>query len=381
VLPGSETLSRLLGSLYDAASDPNRWEPFLQQLAKASRAHAAALVMHQVGPELHAVTASWGLDPEGLSLYERHFGPLDVWVERARQTPTAQASLSQELCPMEEFVKTEIYNDFMARFAIEHAMFGVIENTPSRSASVSLFRDRTRPEFNPSDLDILHFLNPHIQRAFKLHFQFARLQARSAGFEAAMDMHPTGIVFLGTEGQVVLMNRAASAFVSERDGLLASCDRLRAERPAESAFLEKIIREATSTLNGKGSSAGGMVLISRRTRPPLQILVGPIRKPPIGSEAAAAIAFVTDPIQRLRPTQDVLRLRFGLTPAECRVALLLSDGHAPRKIATMVGVTDNTVRSQIKSIFSKTGAKRQGELIRLLLNHSALASPGERAAL
>ena len=30
--------------------------------------------------------------------------------------------------------------------------------------------------------------------------------------------------------------------------------------------------------------------------------------------------------------------------------LLLGDGHAPRKIAEMVGVSDNSVRSQIKSI-------------------------------
>src|ERR1700722_8588285 len=141
MLPSDETLSTLLGSLYDAASNASRWEPFLQQLAKASRAHAAALVMHQVGPELHAVTASWGLDPEGLSLYESHYGPLDVWVGRARQVPASQACLSQELCSMEEFVKTEIYNDFMARFGIEHGMFGIIENTRSRGASISLYRD------------------------------------------------------------------------------------------------------------------------------------------------------------------------------------------------------------------------------------------------
>ena len=381
MLPGDETLSTLLGSLYDAASDASRWEPFLQQLAKASQAHAAALVMHQVGPELHAVTASWGLDPEGLSLYESHYGPLDVWVGRARQVPVAHACLSQELCSMEEFVKTEIYNDFMSRFGIEHGMFGIIENTASRAASISLYRDRSGSEFNPSDLDILRFLSPHIQRAFKLHFQFASLQARSAGFEAAMDRHPTGIVFLGTDGQVVLMNRAASAFVSERDGLLANRDGLRAERPAESALLEKTIRQAASTSNGHGMSAGGMVLISRRARPPLQILVSPIRDSAITSQAVAAIAFVTDPWQRQRPTQDVLRARFGLTPAECRVAMLSSDGHAPRKIANMIGVTDHTVRSQIKSIFSKTGVKRQGELVRLLLNHSAAAIPGERPAL
>jgi DNA-binding CsgD family transcriptional regulator len=55
------------------------------------------------------------------------------------------------------------------------------------------------------------------------------------------------------------------------------------------------------------------------------------------------------------------------------VALLLGDGHAPRKIANMVGVADSTVRSQIKSIFSKTGVKRQGELIRLLMANSGVA--------
>ncbi len=195
-----------------------------------------------------------------------------------------------------------------------------------------------------------------------------------------MDRHPTGIVFLGTDGQVVLMNRAASAFVSERDGLLANRDGLRAERAAESALLQKAIQQAASTSNGNGLSAGGTVLVSRRARSPLQIVVSPLRNSAIASQAVAAIAFVTDPLQRQRPTQDVLRARFGLTPAECRVALLSSDGHAPRKIANMIGVTDHTVRSQIKSIFSKTGVKRQGELIRLLLNHSAAAIPSERPA-
>jgi hypothetical protein len=47
--------------------------------------------------------------------------------------------------------------------------------------------------------------------------------------------------------------------------------------------------------------------------------------------------------------------------------LLLGVGHALRQIANAVGVTENTVRSQIKSVFSKAGVKRQSELIWLLL--------------
>jgi DNA-binding CsgD family transcriptional regulator len=378
MLPCDETLSRFLGSLYDAASDACRWEPFLQQLADGSRADAAALVMHQVGPEAHIVAKSWNLDPEGPPLYEQHYGTLDAWAIQWRRAPAAQACLSQELCPTEDFVKTEIYNDFFARFEIEHGMFCMVENTRFRTVSISLYRDRSGPEFNPSDLDILRFLKPHIQRAFKLHCQFAILQSRSAGFEAALDMHPTGVVLFGAKCQVVLMNQAASAFISERDGLLTTRSELRAERLAESSLLEKAIRQAASTSSRKGLPAGGTVLVSRRARPPLQILVSPISNSAVTSESVAAIAFITDPSQRQRPTDDVLRARFGLTTAECRVALLLSDGHAPRQIANMIGVTENTVRSQIKSIFSKTGVNRQGELILLLLNHSRLAIQSER---
>jgi hypothetical protein len=32
----------------------------------------------------------------------------------------------------------------------------------------------------------------------------------------------------------------------------------------------------------------------------------------------------------------------------------LSDGYAPQEIAATIGVTDNTVRSQIKAFFAKT---------------------------
>ena len=45
----------------------------------------------------------------------------------------------------------------------------------------------------------------------------------------------------------------------------------------------------------------------------------------------------------------------------------------------IVGVTETTVRSQIKSVFSKTGVKRQGELIRLLLSYSGPTIQGTQS--
>jgi DNA-binding CsgD family transcriptional regulator len=59
-------------------------------------------------------------------------------------------------------------------------------------------------------------------------------------------------------------------------------------------------------------------------------------------------------------------LFFRLTPAECRVALLLSDGLAPPAIADLIGVSTNKLKTQLSSIYRKTGTSRQGQLVRML---------------
>jgi DNA-binding CsgD family transcriptional regulator len=373
MLPSQQELSRLLGRLYDAAEDPNLWSPFLQQLAEVTSATSAGFVMLNVGQNVFTMSRSWMVDPEATSLYQEHYGSIDVWAQRGLAKRSAMACTSKELCPQSELRNTEVYNDYMVRFNFEHAMFVVAENTGSRLASVSLYRDSSCPEFATSDLDILSVLTPHVRRVFKLHFKFSELKAQSEGLERAVEMLPVGMIFFGAKGNVIFMNRSATSAVAERDGLLATREGLRAEQAAESSLLEKTIREACATLSGKGLSAGGTVMISRRVRQPLQVQISPITSSVIGtSETIFAVAFIYDPSQRQRPPQQVLQVLYGLTPAECRVALLLGDGRSPRKISETIGVTFNTVRSQMKSIFAKTGVRRQGELIRLLLNSSGL---------
>jgi DNA-binding CsgD family transcriptional regulator len=371
MLPRGQTILKLISNLYDAASEPNLWHPFLQQLAQITRADSAGLLSHDAG--VHTISHSWRIDPECARLHQEYYHSLDVWASRGASFPAGSVRTSQSLCSLAELKSTEVYNDFMTRFGIEHGLFVVVaQNTGPCGGAVSLFRDSSSPEFQAAEEEMLCLLAGHLKRAFELYRQFAALKAQSVGLETALDMLSSGVIFLGTRGEVVFANRTASAVVSERDGLLASRSGLRAERPAESSLLEKTIREASCTSNGHGLSSGGTVLLSRRSRPPLHVLVSPIRNPAITSQAIAAIVFVTDPAKGQRPSQDILRTLFGLTPAECRVALLLGDGHSPREIGQLVGVSFNTVRSQIKSIFSKTNVKRQGELIRLLLSHSVL---------
>jgi DNA-binding CsgD family transcriptional regulator len=368
-------ISTLLGRIYDAAGDPTLWAPFIEELAGRTKSNSAALLVQVFDQGLYSLSNSWRLPEEFVRTYQEYYHGLDVWAEvvlsKPREYPSAYVCTSQSLCPLPQLKKTEFYNDSLVHGGIEHGMFALLENSKSCLASVCLYRDRSGTEFAESELKILQFLGPHLKRAFSLHLKLSQLKSRSEGAESALDMLPTGVVFLGSKGEIILMNRSAAACVAESDGLLATRDGLRAERPGESSLLGRTVEQAVRTSNGSGVFAGGTVFVSRRMRSPLQVQISPIHNSLVQtSQKVAAVAFINDPLQARRPTKEVLHMLYGFTPAECRVALLLSDGRAPQEIAKMLSVTQNTVRSQIKSIFSKTGVRRQGELIRLLLHHA-----------
>jgi DNA-binding CsgD family transcriptional regulator len=376
VLPSKQVLTKLIGCVYDAAAEPLLWEPFLGELAKACRASSAALVMHNVGREVHAVSASWNLDPDGHRLYQQHYGSIDVWTMRGRSKVDAAACTSERLCPLEELVTTEFYNDFLFRFDIVHGMFGLAERNANNWASISLYRGSHSRAFRVSDLSTLDLLVPHIQRAFKLHLQFSELQARREGMEIALNMLTFGVILLGANGEVLLMNSRAEQVLNRRDGLLLAHGKLDTALSGESTRLQAMIGLAVRTGTGAGLRAGGTILISREKGRPISVTAAPLHEFSANfSQRAAAVLFISDPDQRVELPSDMLQRCYKLTQAEARLAMVLLEGHSLKKAADSCGVTHNTAKSQLKSVFSKTQVRRQGELIRLLLNASGFTRP------
>jgi DNA-binding CsgD family transcriptional regulator len=57
---------------------------------------------------------------------------------------------------------------------------------------------------------------------------------------------------------------------------------------------------------------------------------------------------------------------FSLTATEARLATYLGEGGSVAGYAEMFGVAVGTVRSQLKSVFAKTGVNRQGALAAII---------------
>ena len=63
-----------------------------------------------------------------------------------------------------------------------------------------------------------------------------------------------------------------------------------------------------------------------------------------------------------------LQDKFGLTPAEARLALRLVAGDSLKNSAQALGIGYETARTTLKSIFHKTGTCRQAELVIVIIH-------------
>jgi PAS domain S-box-containing protein len=66
------------------------------------------------------------------------------------------------------------------------------------------------------------------------------------------------------------------------------------------------------------------------------------------------------------PSSDLVQRLFALAPAEARVATLIGSGLSPRQAAKNLGISEETVRTTLKHVFTKVGVSRQSELAVLL---------------
>ncbi|OLB23510.1 MAG: hypothetical protein AUH15_03155 [Acidobacteriales bacterium 13_2_20CM_55_8] len=378
MLPSKERLSRLLGSLYDAAANADLWDVFLKDFVDLMHANAAGLLMHNFRGNRHSVLQQFGLDPDDVRVYYNQTSEsTDIWTARARSViQTGWTGISEDLCAADELRGSEFYNECLRKLNIFHGIFGVIHQGDPFIANIGVYRSARREGFEPAQLEILNFFMPHLHRAFQLHFQLADLRTRNESLQIALDMLPTSLLIFDAEARILFANRSATDLLSHADGLLSKRERLRAERSEQSTVLETLIREATAAGIGKGLTDGGTAFISRKSGPPLRIVVIPVRGLYLsGQDSAAAVAFVIDPAQRIRPRNEILHLLFGLTPAECRLALLLGDGKSLSEVSQEIGVSRNTVKTQSASIYAKTSTSRQSQLVRLLSQF-----PDDRAA-
>jgi DNA-binding CsgD family transcriptional regulator len=185
-----------------------------------------------------------------------------------------------------------------------------------------------------------------------------------------LDCLPTGIVVVAAGGAVTAINRAArevlaSLGMSDGDGVASAIEAV--------PLLREAVREVIDAASrGEADARRCFALRPEGSDRPLDVVV--LQLGPSEDEVAAptaAAVFLCDPRQPFRPRSDLVRQLYGFTASEARFAFELISGRSVGEIAALMQIEMSTARSHLKSIFAKTGTKRQGELVSLLVRGAA----------
>ncbi len=247
-----------------------------------------------------------------------------------------------------------------------------------RTASLVLWREMEQGAFAPDTLDLLASLAEPLKRGLGIYYRCVDLERQKHMFSTALETSGIAVVLADAEGNVLLTNGVADSLLAQGDGLSLSRGKLRAQTPGETAKLLDRVRAnaAEQSARSDWSVFSPLSLAQRETFLPLTVIVrpGPAYYPLKEPLRRTATLIIRDPSRQAILSATTLAQLFGLTPAEALLASELASGASLEEAAASLGVSRNTVRSQLQSVFQKTGTNRQVELVRVLLNSAATAS-------
>ena len=201
-----------------------------------------------------------------------------------------------------------------------------------------------------------------------------------ATVSAALNNLPLSVILVDMNGHVRAMNTAARQIINQKDGIFINNDKkIIVESSTDHDLLLNLIHRV-SVINDSDidTNVGGALVLQRPSmRKGYSVLVTPVRGGnnfDVGKRKPGAFVFISDPEQNHKPPTEVLCNLYGLTPAEARIAAEIVNGRNVSEISETFAISPNTIKSQLKQIFSKTETQGQSDLIRLILRSPVFAN-------
>lgn len=356
-----ERLIAASGKLGEVIVDPSLWPRMMDEICAAAGAIGGALLQTDIRtPDIPRT--------ESVDLCFKHYfaGGWQTRDTRAeRSVPLlAQGKVvvtDQDIVTPEEMSKLEFYNECAFPFGLPW-FAGVGLWAESALWAMVIQRSRQQGPFEPHETRALSLLSPRLSEIATLSKAVGYAALR--GIANALYLVAQPAIALDRLGFVLETNAAAAEIFD--DEFFVHNRRIVVRDQHASNALDGLVDQLRSTEDTAPLPV--VPIVSRRAaKQPLVIRIlpvtGPARTPFLG---ARVLLLISDLRRRAQPPAAVLSQTFGLTPAEARLASIMATGISIERAADHLGLSQATVRNQLKAVFAKTATHRQSELIALL---------------
>jgi len=372
---------RLKSLICDAAVEETKWWQVLRAIGDVLADAKTFSFDFNIESQQSTNLRFNGVDPSSLKAYERYYAALNPYPATVffnSKAPPATVLNAHDFVAPAQAMQTEFYNDFMKPQQMGPWHFGAILH---RDASdIGLFTVLPQGNYAHGNYEDLRkkfsMLAPHLVRAVEINRVLSRHMQIEHALGSSLDALAAAAFVLEASGKLLHANglgetmlRAGDVLARQPDGSLA------AKHAAEESALEAAVRNA----GAPGAAIDPPVRLTSRARPAMYLAWimrmrdtpttpgGPLHGLDGFDRHGATLVLVSRTDRKIEISADVLRAAYDLSPAEARLVAALAGGESIADYASRLGLSRNTVRNQMASIFDKTDTRRQAELVARVL--------------
>ena len=370
----AEPLSEeLTDAVYRAALEPPAWDDVMQSMKHSFPSVAQTFYLLHMQPRRIQPVSLAGIEPAWVRSFDAlYFAADNPWIRMTQHlhrpgVVRTNERLDRVLHARGALYRSSYYNEWMRPQGFKYTIGNTLLSEGGIVANITLMRAPDMKTFSSAEVRSFEALSRHMTRALQMSM---RLETTESGATSTgvLDALPQALAIVDAQRRVLHANAPMQALLSRKQGLMLRQGRLEASHAATQQALAARIAGAFGVGPPASNDApplplpGGETAAQRLTVMPL---VGRLGRTLIARPTA--LLMVAEEAARPVLSRASIRLQYGYTPAEGRLAELLARGHELKVAARLMGVTYGTARAYLKSVFDKTGVHSQVQLVARLL--------------
>jgi len=362
---------QLLDTLFASVLDEPPWLSFLEALERLLPCHFCTMMLRKPRDGDPGVVISTSHGTEAMLVMQQRLYRDSPFLE----LPEGKVcSLAETISDAELRRHFPVFHAYLQRYSPTADLIGVDLSEPLTGMTFRLRGARLvgEPAFADHERKLLTWLLPRLRIAIALYARIALQQLQLSVLDQTAGQLGVGSMLLDDAGRVLLKNVVADRILQQRDGLQLRNGVLHCSDAADDRALRVAVQRMTRPATDAGSAAPGEQLLQLRRaggeRHWSVLLRSSRAQPGLEESASATVTVLLRDASRTPEVSDATLIElFGLTRAEAALAVCLVRGQSINEAAAALGISRNTARTQLSSIFARTGTNRQPQLVSHIL--------------
>jgi DNA-binding CsgD family transcriptional regulator len=375
MIPETEILSELIGTIYDATLDRALWSEVLKKSAEFVGGSASSLYWKDAARRTGKPILYWiARQDTTVPSYFDECVKVDPLTTRQFQFDVGEIYSIEDCMPYAEFMKSRLYREWIRPNGYVEQLAATIDKSATSFSLFAIFRGEKQGLVDAEARRRMRLIVPHVRRAVLIGnaLDFGTMEATA--FADTLNGLAAGVFLVDEQARIVFANRSGQVMLDEGKTLCRKAGTLTAIDPRSRATLLQVValaREGDAAIGVNGIAVPLSSPPDQRWLAHVLPLTSGARQHAGMEYSAVAAVFVHQASLEAPPSMGTMSKFYGLTPGELRVLAAVSQVGGVSAVAETVGIGEATVKTHLQRLFAKTGTSRQIDLVKLVAAHAS----------